>query len=139
MRSTLALTLVLLCAWAAVAQHRPEPASDSSDPSLAPPPTVNTFQGRFIYRPTDDNIRPPDVVRAPDPPPLKDFSAGRVILWCIVGTDGKAHLIKIAKHYTMEADLKAIENLKEWKFSPGSTKKEKQDVDVLMKVEVVWR
>jgi hypothetical protein len=139
MKPMLAIILLLSCVLAGWGQRPAEPgASEPSDSELAPPPTVNTFQGDFIYRVNPD-IRAPEVITAPDPPPLKDFSAGKVVLWCVVGTDGKAHLIKIAKHYTMEADVKAVENLKQWKFSPGMIKKDKKDVVVLTKVEVVWR
>jgi hypothetical protein len=91
-----------------------------------------------LYRVNED-IRPPAVITAPDPPPLKGLSAGRVVLWCIVAIDGKAHMIKVARHNTLEADIKAVENLKQWKFSPAVMKKANTEVDVLTKVEVVWR
>ena len=120
-------------------QRRPpsKEAGAEEDASLAPPPMISFFEGRPLYRLTDEDISPPSVVVAPDPPPLKDFRTATVVLWCVVGTDGKAHMIKVAKHDTLEADMKAVENLKQWKFKPA--KKKKDEVDVLMKQEVVWR
>ncbi len=109
------------------------------DSTLAPPPSLTSFEGHRVYQADDETITPPYVLEAPDPPPLKDFSPAKVVLWCIVGTDGKAHMIKVAKHHNMEADLKAVENLKKWKFSVGVTRKDNQVVVVLMKVDVIWR
>jgi hypothetical protein len=103
---------------------------------LAAPPMVKYFESRPIYRLTEEDIKAPIVIKQPEPPPLKSFASGKVILWCVVGTDGKAHLISIAKHMTLEADMKAVENLKEWKFKPG--RKKSDDVDVLTLQEVVW-
>jgi hypothetical protein len=140
MRKLVLVCLLLTCAVATVAaQHRPPvaPPEIESEPGLANPPMVRSMEGLPVYRLTDDEIRPPLVVEQPDPPPLKDFAAGRVVLWCVVGTDGKAHSITIAKHATMDADIKAVENLKKWKFKPG--KKKDADVPILMAQEVVWR
>lgn len=139
---TKSLVLLLLLSWCAPAvlgQQQPAPTEAEEDASLAPPPMASFIEGRPIYRVTDNDIKPPSVKVAPDPPPLKDFRTATVVLWCVVGTDGKAHMIKVAKRDTLEADMKAVENLKQWKFKPAQTKKDKEDVDVLMKVEVVWR
>ncbi len=135
MKKLLFLLLAIAAAVTVLAQQKPTPAPTEDEAKLAPPPMVNSWEGRPLYR-VGGEIKPPKVVSAPDPPPLKDFSAGKVILWCIVGQDGKAHMIKVAKHYTLEADMKAVENLKQWKFKPGKQKND--DVDVLMTVEVVW-
>jgi hypothetical protein len=128
----------LLFALAAAAQERPaQSAASEAEPGLAPPPMVRSFEARPIYRLSDEDIKPPIVLKQPDPPPLKNFGTAKVILWCVVGTDGKAHLISIAKHYSLEADMKAVENLKEWKFKPG--RKKTDNVDVLTTQEVVWQ
>jgi hypothetical protein len=144
MKSFIAMFLVLCAAASVLAQTSPPPgqsgpaAAQKEADALAPPPYVNTLHGRPVYRVNED-IRPPAVIIAPDPPPLKGLSAATVVLWCIVGIDGKAHLIKVARHNTLEADIKAVENLKQWKFSPAVMKKANTEVDVLTKVEVVWR
>jgi hypothetical protein len=136
MKKLFPFAVLLVCAAALFAQKPAPAAAPADETGLTPPPSVNTFEGRSVYR-IGGEIKAPQVVSAPDPPPLKDFSAGRVVLWCIVGIDGKAHMIKVAKHYTFEADMKAVENLKQWKFKAAKQKSE--EVDVLMTVEVVWR
>lgn len=133
---------LLLLAFVALLLGQANPLradKETKDSKLAPPPSVTSFENHKVYSADDENITPPYVISAPDPPPLKDFSPAKVVLWCIVGTDGKAHMIKIAKHHNMEADMKAVENLKQWKFSVGVTRKDNQVVVVLMKVDVVWR
>ena len=136
------LLCCFLCAatLAVVAEQKHPPAAPpeiETETGLARPPMVNFFEGQSISRVTDEDLKPPFVLQQPDPPPLKDFAVGRVVLWCVVGTDGKAHLITIAKHYTLEADMKAVENLKQWKFKPG--KKKDNEVPVLTAQEVIWR
>jgi TonB family protein len=138
MKNTALTVLLLLCPCIVFAQRRPEPASSTfKESELLPPPVTTTFQGRTLYRLTDTDVKAPEVVSAPDPMPLRDFSAGTVIVWCVVGTDGKPYLVKVAHRLSMEADMKAVENVKQWKFKPAKIKN--QEVDVLMTVEVVWR
>jgi len=136
-KGLLLLLLACSCAPAILGQQRrTAKEATEEDASLAPPPMISTYEGRPVYRLTEDEMKPPQVVLAPDPAPLKDFRAATIILWCVVGIDGKAHMIKVAKHDTLETDMKAVENLKQWKFKPG--RKKNDEVDVLMKEEVVW-
>lgn len=140
MRKLLLCLLFCAVALAAVAEQRrpPTPAPEiETESGLAPPPMIRYYEGQSIYRVTEDEVKPPYVLQQPEPAPLKDFAIGRVVLWCVVGTDGKAHLITIAKHYTMEADMKAVENLKQWKFKPG--KKKDNEAPILTAQEVIWR
>ena len=136
------ISFVLVPAGLMQAQERPSPGaapySSADTKDLLPPPTTSAyFQGRLLYRIGEDReLRPPEVVSAPDPPPLKDFRAGTVVLWCVVDNDGKVHMIKVAKRLSMEADMKAVQNLQQWKFKPAKLKKD--DVDVLMTVDIVW-
>jgi TonB family protein len=44
---------------------------------------------------------------------------GTVILWAIVGVDGRAHNIRVARTLGHGLDEQAIETLKQWKFKPG--------------------
>jgi hypothetical protein len=138
MRRSLVIILLLSCVGLAMAQSSSRPEEQKPDPTLLPPPMVTSFEHRRLYRPGDENIRLPIVLVQPDPKPLKDSRPAKVVLWCIVGTDGKAHMIKVARRDTMESEMKAVDNLREWKFKPASDSKSKADVDVLMTVEVVW-
>jgi len=140
MRKSLLCLMFCALALAAVSQQKRPPAplpELESEAGLARPPMITYFEGQTVYRASGDEIKPPLLLQQPDPPPLKDFANGRVVLWCVVGTDGKAHLITIAKHYTLEADMKAVENLKQWKFKPGRRKDD--DVPMLTAQEVIWR
>jgi hypothetical protein len=121
-----------------MADRRPggPPPDGPKESELLPPPAVSFWEGRPIYRLNEQDVKPPEIVSAPDPLPLHDFSAGTVVLWCVVGTDGKAHMIKVAKRLNMEAEMKAMSNLRSWKFKPGKLKQD--DIDVLMTVEIVW-
>jgi TonB family protein len=135
------MALVLVAASVAFPQGTsPNNAAGSAAATkdLLPPPTTSGyFQGRLLYRPGEDpELKPPEVVSAPDPPPLHDFSPGTVVLWCVVDNEGKIHLIKVAKRLNMEADMKAVANLQQWKFKPAKLKKD--DVDMLITVDVVW-
>ena len=140
MRNSLLYLMFCALALAAVAEQKRPPAPLPEleiEAGLARPPMITYFEGQTVYRASGDEIKPPLLLQQPDPPPLKDFANGRVVLWCVVGTDGKAHLITIAKHYTLEADMKAVENLKQWKFKPGRRKDD--DVPMLTAQEVIWR
>ncbi len=135
-----AMLAVLTIVPAVIAQEPPSAAAAerAKEKDLLPPPPVSFFQGRPIYRIGEEEVKPPEVVSAPDPPPLHDFAAGKVVLWCVVGKeDGKAHLIKVAKRWNMEAEMKARQNLEQWKFKPG--KKKNDEIDVMMIVEIVWK
>ncbi len=68
-------------------------------------------------------VTAPRVVYDPDP----DFSdearkakyQGTVLLWLIVGADGRAHDIKVARSLGMGLDEKAIAAVQTWRFEPG--------------------
>jgi hypothetical protein len=139
MRKSLAILFQLSFAGLALAQNLFREPEQKSDPTLLPPPMVTSFESRPLYRPGEENIKPPVVLAQPEPKPLKNFRPAKVVLWCIVGLDGKAHMIKVAKRDTMETEMKAVDNLREWKFKPANDTKNKADVDMLMTVEVVWQ
>ena len=139
--SAIVLMAVLLAPVLALAQASarggPDNAKADANGLLPPIWTSGYFQGRLLHRIGDDpELRPPQVISAPDPPPLKDFRPGTVILWCVVDNEGKIHLISVARHLSKEADTLAVENLRQWKFKPAKLKKD--DVDVQMTVDIVW-
>jgi hypothetical protein len=139
MQKSLALIMLLSCAVLSLAQGSPRPASEQEE-TLLPPPMITSFEHRRLYRPGAEKIDPPVVISQPEPKPLKDMRAARVVLWCVVGKDGKAHMISIAKRDTMESEMKAVDNLRQWTFKPAQEQKSPHyEVDMLMTVEVVWR
>src|SRR5579884_291040 len=62
---------------------------------------------------------------------------GTVILSLVVGTDGKAHAIQVARSLGLGLDERAIEAVRQWRFDPA--KKDGRPVPVAVDVEVSFR
>jgi len=86
-------------------------------------------------------VSTPRVIYAPDP----EFSEearkakfqGTVVLWVVVGADGRTHDIRIQRSLGMGLDEKAVEAIREWRFEPG--RKDGIAVAVQVNVEVNFR
>jgi len=62
---------------------------------------------------------------------------GTVMLWVVVGADGRAHEIRVQQSLGMGLDEKAIEAVRGWRFAPGV--KDGVPVAVEVNIEVVFR
>jgi periplasmic protein TonB len=62
---------------------------------------------------------------------------GVVVLWVVIGPDGHAHEIRIARPLGMGLDEKAVEAVRTWRFEPA--RMGGQAVAVAMNVEVSFR
>ncbi len=62
---------------------------------------------------------------------------GTVVLWVIVGPDGKVRDVRIARSLGMGLDEKAMEAVRQWRFEPA--KKDGQPVPVQVSIEVNFR
>lgn len=62
---------------------------------------------------------------------------GTVVLWVVVGPDGRPHDIRVQRTLGMGLDEKAIEAVRQWKFEPA--KKDGNPVAVQINVEVNFR
>jgi protein TonB len=62
---------------------------------------------------------------------------GTVLLWVVVGSDGKPHDIRVQRSLGMGLDEKAIEAVRQWKFEPSM--KAGHPVAVQVNVEVSFR
>lgn len=86
-------------------------------------------------------ITPPRQIYSPDP----DYSEearkmkhqGSVMLWMVVGTDGRPRSIRVQRSLGMGLDEKAVEAVKTWRFEPA--RKDGQAVPVQINVEVLFR
>ncbi len=96
--------------------------------------------GGGVYR-VGGGVSAPRVLYAPDP----EFSEearkakyqGTVVLWLIVGPDGRTHNIRIHRSLGMGLDEKAIEAIRRWQFEPA--RKDGKPVAVQINVEVNFR
>lgn len=83
----------------------------------------------------------PRTLFAPDPEYSEEARKakyqGTVVLQLIVGPEGKAHDIRIARSVGMGLDEKAMEAVQTWKFEPA--RKDGRAVAVLINVEVSFR
>jgi len=96
--------------------------------------------GGGAYR-VGGGVSAPRVLYAPDP----EFSdearrskyQGTVLLWLVVGPDGRTHDIRVQRSLGMGLDEKAIEAVQRWKFEPA--RKDGIAVAVEVAVEVNFR
>ena len=96
--------------------------------------------GGGVFR-VGGGVSAPRAVFTPDP----DYSEearkakyqGTVVLWLIVGPDGRPRDVKVARSLGMGLDQKAIEAVKNWKFEPAQ--KDGKPVAVQINVEVNFR
>jgi len=96
--------------------------------------------GGGIYR-VGGGVSAPHILYAPDPSYSEEARKakyqGTVVLWTVIGSDGRPRDIKIARSLGMGLDEKAIEALKLWKFEPAL--KDGRPVSVQINVEVNFR
>src|SRR5215472_14368979 len=83
----------------------------------------------------------PRAIFAPDPKYSKDAQQnkiqGVVVLWLLVGADGKPSDIKVSRSIGHGLDQEAIDAVKQWKFQPATLNG--QPVPVMINVEVNFR
>lgn len=86
-------------------------------------------------------VSAPRIVSAPDPEYSEEARKakyqGVVVLWLVIGPDGKPRDIRIARPLGMGLDQKAVEAVRRWIFEPGT--KDGRPVAVQLNVEVNFR
>lgn len=96
--------------------------------------------GGGVFR-VGGGVSAPRAIYSPDPEysdeARKAKYQGTVVLWVIVGPDGKVHDIRIQRSLGMGLDEKAMEAVKTWKFEPA--RKDGHAVAVQVNVEVNFR
>ena len=103
-------------------------------------PGIGGGVGGGIYR-VGGGVSAPRILYSPDPSYSEEARKakyqGTVVLWTVIGPDGRPHDIKIARSLGMGLDQKAIEALRQWKFEPAL--KDGHPVPVQINVEVNFR
>jgi protein TonB len=96
--------------------------------------------GGGVYR-VGGGVSAPRTIFAPDPEYSEEARKakyqGTVVLWMIVGPDGRPHNIRISRSVGMGLDEKAIEAVRTWRFEPAL--KDGRPVSVQINVEVSFR
>ena len=86
-------------------------------------------------------VSAPRIVFQPDPEysdeARKAKYQGVVVLWCVVGADGRVRDIRVQRSLGMGLDQKAVEAVRNWKFEPA--RKDGTPVPVQVSVEVNFR
>jgi protein TonB len=86
-------------------------------------------------------VSAPKAIYAPDPEYSEEARKakyqGTCVLWLVVGPDGRAREIRVARTLGLGLDEKAMEAVKTWKFEPAM--KDGKPVAVQINVEVTFR
>lgn len=89
----------------------------------------------------DQSVKAPRALDTPEPKYSKSARKqkieGVVTLSVIIGTDGKAHNVKVVKSLEPSLDANAIEAVKSWKFAPAT--KDGRPVAVEMRLEIDYK
>ena len=96
--------------------------------------------GGGAYR-VGGGVSAPRTVYAPDPEYSEEARKakyqGTVMLWVVIGPDGRVHDMKVVRPLGLGLDEKALEAVKQWKFEPA--RKDGQPVAVQVNIEVNFR
>lgn len=86
-------------------------------------------------------ITPPEPIFSPDPEysdeARKAKYEGTVILWAVIGADGRVHEVRVSRPVGLGLDQKAVEAVEKWRFIPA--KKNGVPIAVTSEVEVNFR
>ena len=104
-------------------------------------PGIGGGYGGGVFRPGVGGVTAPTLIYKTEPEYSEEARKakyqGTVILACIVGADGKPRSLRVQHSLGMGLDEKALEAVKEWKFSPAE--KDGKPVAVAVNVEVQFR
>ncbi|MGB9120007.1 MAG: TonB family protein [Candidatus Angelobacter sp.] len=94
-----------------------------------------------LARMLKDPVKAPRPLHTPEPKYSKSARKqkieGVVTLSVVIGTDGKAHDVKVVKSLEPTLDANAIEAVKTWKFAPAT--KDGRPVAVEMRLELAYK
>jgi TonB family protein len=99
-----------------------------------PPPTAGL---NSIPAPCRE-MKPPQVISTKDPDHINNGIKGTVVLWTIIGTDGRPSNIRVQRSLSPENDAAAIAAVKHWRFSPGECKGEERPTQVNVEVNFFY-
>jgi|ERR1035438_3276888 TonB family protein len=134
--SACATALLVFASCTAIAQS---PTSAESQPPTSASQGGGVGSGA-VYK-VGGKVSPPRAIPAPDPDyspeALRAHLQGTVVLWLVVGEDGKPHNIRVSRHIGYGLDERAVATVNTWSFQPAT--KDGQPVAVQINVEVNFR
>jgi len=96
--------------------------------------------GGGVYR-VGGGVSAPHVLYDPDPEYSEEARRakyqGTVVVWAVVGADGRTRELRVSRSLGMGLDAKAIEAVRQWRFAPAM--KDGQPVAVQINIEVNFR
>jgi TonB family protein len=96
--------------------------------------------GGGLYR-VGGGVSAPRTLYAPEPEYSEEARKakyqGTLVLWMVVGADGRPRDIRVARSLGMGLDEKALEAVRTWRFEPA--RKDGRPVAVQINVEVIFR
>jgi periplasmic protein TonB len=96
--------------------------------------------GGGVYR-IGGGVSSPRLLYSPDPEYSEEARKakyqGTVVLWIIVGPDGRPREVRVRRSLGMGLDEKAVEAVRQWRFEPAH--KDGQPVAVQVNIEVNFR
>lgn len=96
--------------------------------------------GGGVYR-VGGGVSAPRAIYAPDPEYSEEARKakyqGTIVLWTVIGPDGRVHDTRVQRSLGMGLDQKAIEAVRKWRFEPAM--KDGHPVAVQVNVEVNFR
>jgi TonB family protein len=113
--------------------------SSSAQPSENTPPDSNPdADHKQVYK-VGGEVKPPKLLYGPDPEytkaARKDKLQGTVVLWMIVGEEGKTRDLKVTQSLRTDLDQQAIAAVTKWKFKPATRDDQPVAVEVSVHVE----
>jgi periplasmic protein TonB len=103
-------------------------------------PGIGGSIGGGVFR-VGSGVSAPRAIYAPDPQYSDEARRakyqGTVVLWVIIGPDGRPHELRVVRSLGMGLDEKALEAVRLWKFEPAT--KDGHPVAVQVDVEVSFR
>lgn len=122
--------------WAAIAQA--PTSADQQRPTTAS--QGGGINSGAVYR-VGGNVSAPKAIHAPDPeysPEARQAHLqGKVVLWLVVGEDGKPRSIRVVRRIGYGLDERAVAAVNTWTFQPA--KRDGQPVPVQINVEVNFK
>jgi TonB family protein len=110
-------------------------AATQNKPTDAPPSVTPSSDGQN-YRVGSD-VKPPRMISNPQPnypeEARKRHGAGKIVVWMIVGSDGRPREVKVKRGISPELDQAAVDAAELWQFQPGT--KDGRPVPVEIAVE----